>query len=335
MATGDALQVGIAAPFVNWRGERDYQAGALGGAPDGWGVAGSASLTWRQLLGSTDTYVRQWGLGSLGGLGLYSAAAGDYAWCRTLPNAVPALTMLDGVLFAWVCPWSSSSDRIAVQVHLLNAAGTSEGSGAANSSSSLSRAKWGAMAVGSPTMLATTSMIQARFVDSGASGTPTRMILSEPVFVWHALGSTGGPRSMTAHPSANGTTLVPKGLGELSRGDSGSMSYADPYGASAKWTLTLSFEDMPEADYNYWCACYAVNRGASGYKGADGKRLEPQPVAVLHHFWEPTDYSGTPSDHYRNAGKPQIIVGNIVSFDLRVREYLGWGYSGSIVIEEA
>lgn len=333
MATGDALQVGMAIPFVNWRADRDYNAD---GTPDGWGLSGSAVATWRKIQGSTTDHIRQYGLSQIGALGLYSATSSDYLYCRTLPNSVPQSgDTINAWLYSYVSPWHTTTDRVRVAIHILNAAGTSEGNTTNDSPASPERGKWQSLARVTPTFLSTTSSIEARWYDSGNSANPTRMMIDAPLLVWDARGLAGGPRAMDSPPSPNGTSLVPGTLAEWSRDEDGGIYLADPHAATPKWRLTLAWDYMSDDDYHYWLDCYAVNRGASGFKSASGRRLEPQPVVVMHHFWEPANYSASVGSHYLNIGKPWAVIGNIMSFDLSVRQYVGWGYSGSIVIEEA
>lgn len=331
MATGDALLVGAAIPFNNWRGDRDYD---CNGTPDGWGLAGSAQATWRRLQGTDGTYLRQWGLSGLGAIGLYSASASDYLWCRSRPYTVPAYG-IHGALYFWCCPWKTPTDRIIAEIHILNAAGTSEGSNNVTSGTSPERGLWNRVGQNTPTFLTTTSSIEVRFRDAVLSADPARMMIDTPFVLFRPDAGTGGGRAMESQPSERGTSLYPSSLGEMDRDGDGGAYYADPYGATPKWTLTLNWEYMSQDDYCYWLACYAVNRGASPFKDAAGNRLQPLPIAVMHNFWWPTDYSDSLGEHYKNSGMAQVVIGNITTFDLRVREYVGFGYSGSVVIEES
>lgn len=340
MATGDPPDVGIAIPMINWRAERDYDTGYSGtvlpyGMPDGWGAAGNAYTMWRKPATAYD-YLMQWGLSTLGALAIYSNAAGDYVWCRSAPNSVPSTgDTFNGSAYAWCCPWRVPTDRLKMEVHTLDANGASTGSTNQTSAASPVRARWDPLYRATPNFGNSTSMIQLRFMDGATLGSPTYMMIDAPVVAWDARGVTGaGLRALESRPNTE-SYLTPGSLASIERDTDQGFYLADPYGATAKWTLYLAWDDMSVNDYQYWLAAYAVNRGASGFKSANGKRLLPMPVAVRHHLYEPIDYSDDLASHYRNSGKPQIIVGNITSFDLSAREHLGWGYQGSITIEEA
>lgn len=328
MATGDALQVGMAVPLVNWRGAVDSD---VDGTPDSWGTTGSASVEWRKASGNSP-----WGLSGLCSTSIRFTGSGDYVYLRSEVNSCP---VPGGFSFgANALAYVSRDDvvgappgKYTLDVRYLDSSG-SQVAIASTTNTNIEDGYWLESSAAGANFTADTAAVELRYgPDTDAA---RGFILDDPVVAWKADGSGGGLHTMGSAPSISGTSLVPGTLATLSR-DARSGGYmADPYGARAKWLLNLNYEYMSEADYQYWLECYAINQGASGYKAADGGRLRPVPVIVRHRFWEPSSFSSG-ADGYAESGKQQYHIGNFTAFNLAVREHVGWGYQGSITIEEA
>lgn len=318
MATGDAVQVGVAARLLNWRGENDYD---VDGVPDYWTVTGSADVD--MLLGH--------GLSGLYGTSIYSTGSGNRVHLRTEKWAVPADVSISAKLGVWTKKNpNNSAFGMAIKRVLLDEDLSEISNNVTGLASSYFDTYWqfsGVAEFDTDNFTATTAYLEVQFYRSSGGNYG---IIDSPFYCWKADGTSGfGLKDMESTPTS--AACRPLGTLGVTRDVHNSAYVYGRMGGQQKWRLNLGFDYLSAADYAYLKHCYAVNTGKSGYKNANGDQLSPQPIAVMPHLWDPP--SSGAADEGEQA-RPPVIIGDMQDPAMTFTEYVGFGYSGKLVIEE-
>ena len=323
MAIGDAVQVGIAARLKNWRGENDYD---VNGVPDDWTTNESAVV--QTLVGE--------GVAGLFGIAMQlPPTANSTVSLFTKENAVPvphsgdiAFPVNFGAYFKKHPTQSYTAPSI--KIRLLDSDLGEEDARTTTPTPILFYNNFWVFApqnsIYSDNMTSDTAYVEVQFKRNSGG---TWEMIDSPFLCWRADGASGGLYSFASTPTHVRCDPI------NSRGavrDSNQTAYR--YGSDGGrqlWQLELTFDYLDPADYAYLKECYAVNTGKSGYRNAAGNRLDSQPIVVMPHIYDPPT-SGTAGKS--EQARPPVIIGDMSDPQMTFREYIGFGYSGTLTITE-
>ena len=324
MATGDAIQVGVAARLQNWRGENDFD---INGVPDDWILGGNAEVA--HLAGR--------GLSGLYATSITSAAGGDTIALRTEENAIPVpdgtgdITIKAKVgIYLKRHPAFAPFTSLTFNVRLLDSDLAEISANALAIGSSFFDTFWqssGTSTFLSDAFTSATSYVELQMKRNTGGNVG---LIDSPFLCWKADGTSGdGLKSLTSVPT--GVRMDQVQSRSMSRDMNQNAYKYGGDGGRQLWRLELQFSFLSVADYAYLKQCYAVNTGKSGYRDAAGNQLAAQPIAVVPHLWDPPQ-SGTAGK--AEQARPPVVIGKMENPEATFRGYLGRGYQGRLIVTE-
>jgi hypothetical protein len=328
MAIGDAIQVGVAAKLKNWRGENDFDVNAV---PDDWIVAGSPVIETGDVRGLSGIYATA----------IQLPSGSDTVALRTKENAVPVPDGTgDITIAAYFGAYTRnrtglSTMRPSYTLRLLESDLTEISTNLTALGSASYQAFWtftDTSTIASDNFTTATAYVEVLMKLNAGSGSGEHdwYVIDSPFLCWQADGTAAdGLKTLTSTPTSVQCNPITsrKRVRDMTQS---AYTYGGD-GGRQLWRAELGFDFLEEADYAYLKHCYAVNTGRSGYRNANGDRLAPQPIVIMPHIFDPPG-SGTAG--VTEEARPPIIIGKMQDPAMTFQEFIGFGYSGQLIIEE-
>lgn len=326
MAIGD-LFVGASIPLFNRNAEQDSD---CDGIPDGWAVSGAARI--RHRAGPTGDL---FGLSTLAGHGIEVDTGTAFVSLFTERYALPVpwsgFAAKAQFRARYRCYPGESGKRLTVQAYARDASGAQVGAYTTGTTGSLAEDTfWLPHAFTTPDFTAEVAYLEIRWIRYGTNA--QRLIVDSPILLWNPVDLAGGP--ITLGNLRGGSQLALSASYSMARDSAGAIYVPGAHGIQTGYSMAIRYYRCTEADHAAWMAVFAVNRGQSGFRSANGKQLRPVPVGVAATFGYPDPAAGA-TPMVQGVNPYAGLEMNLLDVALRHREWPGWGYAGEVALETA